>query len=167
MWRVGVPWDYWPRYVAVAESLRLAILFNDVLFICVFWGLVNLLPVYPLDGGQIAREVLRAVLSARRRFGNRCCCRSSPRSQWPCTVTFDCISLTSRLFFGYLAYSSFIALQNYSRRQSLGDAIAAVCDDAIVSRTTFLAKDETNILPDYPLQEFREHGKTYRKRGGC
>jgi stage IV sporulation protein FB len=30
----------------------------DVLSICIFWGLLNLLPIYPLDGGQIAREVL-------------------------------------------------------------------------------------------------------------
>lgn len=29
----------------------------DVLFICIFWGLINLLPIYPLDGGQIAREI--------------------------------------------------------------------------------------------------------------
>jgi stage IV sporulation protein FB len=29
----------------------------DLLFVNIFWGLVNLLPVYPLDGGQIAREL--------------------------------------------------------------------------------------------------------------
>lgn len=28
-----------------------------LLFINVFWGLINLLPVYPLDGGQIARQL--------------------------------------------------------------------------------------------------------------
>jgi Zn-dependent protease len=28
--------------------------------ICLWWGLVNLLPVYPLDGGQIARELFEA-----------------------------------------------------------------------------------------------------------
>jgi hypothetical protein len=26
--------------------------------ICLFWGLVNLLPVYPLDGGQVAHELI-------------------------------------------------------------------------------------------------------------
>jgi Zn-dependent protease len=30
---------------------------NDILYISVLWGLVNLLPVYPLDGGQIAQQV--------------------------------------------------------------------------------------------------------------
>ena len=29
-------------------------------FINLWWGLINLLPVYPLDGGQMARELLRA-----------------------------------------------------------------------------------------------------------
>jgi len=30
---------------------------NNLLFICIAWGLLNLLPIYPLDGGQISREV--------------------------------------------------------------------------------------------------------------
>ena len=28
-----------------------------ILWINIFWGLINLLPVYPLDGGQIARQI--------------------------------------------------------------------------------------------------------------
>jgi stage IV sporulation protein FB len=34
---------------------------GSVLYICIFWGLVNLLPIYPLDGGQIAREVCMMI----------------------------------------------------------------------------------------------------------
>jgi stage IV sporulation protein FB len=30
----------------------------QLLFVNIFWGLVNLLPVFPLDGGQIARQLL-------------------------------------------------------------------------------------------------------------
>ena len=30
----------------------------DLYFINVFWGVVNLLPIWPLDGGQISRDVL-------------------------------------------------------------------------------------------------------------
>ena len=29
----------------------------DLLHVNILWGLVNLLPIYPLDGGQIAREL--------------------------------------------------------------------------------------------------------------
>jgi Zn-dependent protease len=40
----------WPNdYVLFAMS--------NLLFINIFWGLVNLLPVWPLDGGQISREI--------------------------------------------------------------------------------------------------------------
>ena len=28
-----------------------------LLYVNIFWGLVNLLPIYPLDGGQISREL--------------------------------------------------------------------------------------------------------------
>lgn len=30
---------------------------DNMLYVNIFWGLVNLLPVYPLDGGQISREL--------------------------------------------------------------------------------------------------------------
>ena len=29
----------------------------DILYINVMWGLLNLLPIYPLDGGQVAEQV--------------------------------------------------------------------------------------------------------------
>ena len=45
--------------VAVANDLA-RIIVADLLYINIFWGLVNLLPVYPLDGGQIARAILTA-----------------------------------------------------------------------------------------------------------
>jgi Zn-dependent protease len=43
---------------SLAARGRLAVFLHDMLFINIFWGLMNLLPVYPLDGGQIARELL-------------------------------------------------------------------------------------------------------------
>ncbi len=33
-------------------------IFRILLYVNIFWGLMNLLPVYPLDGGQVAREVM-------------------------------------------------------------------------------------------------------------
>jgi len=41
-----------------AESVYLWIFFLQMKYINLWWGLVNLLPVYPLDGGQISRELL-------------------------------------------------------------------------------------------------------------
>jgi stage IV sporulation protein FB len=41
-----------------AASDYLRMFFQQLLWFNIFWGAVNLLPVYPLDGGQIARAVL-------------------------------------------------------------------------------------------------------------
>lgn len=30
----------------------------DMLFVNIFWGFINLLPIYPLDGGRISQEIL-------------------------------------------------------------------------------------------------------------
>ena len=38
-------------------NLFLTNFLNSVLQISVMWGLLNLLPIYPLDGGQIAQQV--------------------------------------------------------------------------------------------------------------
>ena len=46
------------------ELTPLRLLCEDLFYINIFWGLVNLLPVFPLDGGQIAR----ALFTARDRY---------------------------------------------------------------------------------------------------
>jgi stage IV sporulation protein FB len=40
------------------RSANLNELVFDLLFVNIFWGVINLLPIYPLDGGKIAQEVL-------------------------------------------------------------------------------------------------------------
>ncbi|MFO0865500.1 MAG: site-2 protease family protein [Gemmataceae bacterium] len=47
------------------DNIYLVGIVNDLMFINLFWGLVNLLPIWPLDGGQIAREGFMSV-SGRR-----------------------------------------------------------------------------------------------------
>ena len=43
----------WPRTLDRSWQLRLLVFFDDMEFINLWWGLVNLLPVLPLDGGRI------------------------------------------------------------------------------------------------------------------
>ncbi|MFP6694564.1 MAG: site-2 protease family protein, partial [Pirellulales bacterium] len=80
-----------------------------------FWGLVNLLPVYPLDGGQISREIfLRAnphdgvrqslLLSIFTGAGIAVCA----------LMVFERMFMA--LLFGYLAFSSYTVLQQMSGR---------------------------------------------------
>jgi len=42
---------------SLAGNMPLAILFGAGLFFNLIWGAVNLVPVYPMDGGQVAREL--------------------------------------------------------------------------------------------------------------
>jgi Zn-dependent protease len=44
-------------YFSSIQSENLLYLLNDLIFINIYWGLINLLPVYPLDGGQVSREL--------------------------------------------------------------------------------------------------------------
>jgi Zn-dependent protease len=93
-------------------NARLADLLNSVLFISVFWGLVNLLPIYPLDGGQIARALFLRLSPSD---GIRQSMLLSILAAVGMAV-FGYVrmgDLYVAIFFGYLAYASFIALQNY------------------------------------------------------
>jgi stage IV sporulation protein FB len=52
-WAVVVPRDQpWPRNFSPVDYL-----YESLMFVNVAWGCLNLLPVYPLDGGQVAREL--------------------------------------------------------------------------------------------------------------
>lgn len=55
--------------VTVARTDRmLAALLPQLYHANLIWGIFNLVPVYPLDGGQTARNVLRTFLTERRSF---------------------------------------------------------------------------------------------------
>ncbi len=86
---------------------------DNILYISIFWGLMNLLPLYPLDGGQVAREIL---LAFDRRSG-------IANSLWLSVFTGGAIAVLGfvqwvnvremqgipfiPLLFGYLAYQSY------------------------------------------------------------
>ncbi|MCH2128104.1 MAG: site-2 protease family protein [Pirellulaceae bacterium] len=82
------------------------------LFINIYWGLVNLLPVYPLDGGQISRELFM------RYVGND----GLQKSLWLSVGVGAAMALFGfmhdyyfiGLIFGYLAFSSYQLLQTFS-----------------------------------------------------
>ena len=84
---------------------------GDLLFVNIMWGVVNLLPVYPLDGGQIARELFTL---ANPRAG---IIQSLQLSAGVAVLLAAYAILNQRLYtallFGYLAYSSFQTLQAY------------------------------------------------------
>jgi stage IV sporulation protein FB len=103
-----------PFFLPSVEKLpnfRLEFLLNQVFFISVLWGLVNLLPVYPLDGGQIARELFL-------RFNLRDGIRQSLRLSIVTAILFGIYAAMEwrqffvLLLFGFLAYENYQALQS-------------------------------------------------------
>lgn len=91
---------------------QLDMLVIDMLYVNILWGIVNLFPVYPLDGGQIARELLVAADPAQ---GIR-------QSLWLsvlCAAGLAGVALIRNdlfvmLMFGYLSYTSYRTLQAYA-----------------------------------------------------
>lgn len=49
-----------PLEIAQPLGVPLVYLVTDLLYVNVFWGILNLMPIYPLDGGQVARELFIA-----------------------------------------------------------------------------------------------------------
>jgi len=106
----------WPELIRWGfggfANLGLLDLCNDLLFVNIWWGMLNLLPILPLDGGHITNEVL-----------NICHPRGALRiSLWVSVVVATAMAATGLLshdwfrllLFGSLAYSSFQTLGAFS-----------------------------------------------------
>ena len=96
-------------------NAKAATLVHDLIFIHIFWGLMNLLPVFPRDGGQISRE----LFSMSNRY------EGVPRSLMLSAIVGGVVAVLALLrlgfrdgffitiMFGYLAYISYATLQAY------------------------------------------------------
>ncbi len=89
----------------------LTVLVILLLSVNIFWGLVNLVPVYPLDGGNVARY---ALMQYDPYGGVR-------KSLWVSVISGVIVALIGLVFlrsiymallFGFLAYQSYQSLQN-------------------------------------------------------
>lgn len=101
------------------NAIYLYYLIEAMLFVNIFWGLMNLLPVYPLDGGQISREV----------FVSKDPWDGLKKSLWVSVVTgavvaglglFFLKSLFLGILFGMLAFGSYQVLQQINGRGGYG-----------------------------------------------
>jgi len=89
----------------------LNLLVTLLLWVNVFWGLINLVPVYPLDGGNVSRHLL---LQADPIQGVR-------KSLWISVIAGVLVAVAGLLFlrsiymallFGFLAFQSYQSLQS-------------------------------------------------------
>ncbi len=85
------------------------------LYVNIFWGLVNLLPIYPLDGGRVSRELF--TMQGDPRTGIE-------HSLWVSIAAAGAMAVWGLkqeewlivFMFAYLAYTSYQTLQSYSGR---------------------------------------------------
>jgi stage IV sporulation protein FB len=101
-------------YFTPLDSPAVNLFVSNMLWVNVAWGLINLLPVYPLDGGRVARELF--TLHQPR--------QGIVRSLQLSVVTGGAMALYglvawqsffTAFMFGYLAYMSYQSLQSYQR----------------------------------------------------
>ncbi|MDA1013583.1 MAG: site-2 protease family protein [Planctomycetota bacterium] len=105
-------WYFVPTATLVRyPALQLTLI--NMIHINLWWGLINLLPVFPLDGGRVCREV---CLLLSRRSGNETSLKIS-------IATGACVALLALsqqqtyigIMFAVLAYYSFQNLQQHQR----------------------------------------------------
>lgn len=115
----GVPIHFefgWPYLVDasayIPDNRNLSFLVNNLLYVNIFWGIFNLLPVYPLDGGQVSQAVLTHV---NPRDGMR----QSLMLSIAVAVGISLMGFQRRdtflgLMFGYLAFMNYQTLQSFT-----------------------------------------------------
>jgi stage IV sporulation protein FB len=92
------------------DHVYLTLFINNLFFVTVAYGVLNLLPIFPLDGGHIARELFVMIVG---RDGVR---QSLILSLFTAGALAGLCFLRWRdpfmaLFFGFFAYSSYASLQ--------------------------------------------------------
>lgn len=98
-----------PNPVPLSKEWYAGVLVNHLLWVNIWWGFVNLLPIWPLDGGHIARGFFE------RRYGREGLRRSLKVSAITAAIT-AILALTSGdmdlvIFFGVMAATSMQALE--------------------------------------------------------
>jgi stage IV sporulation protein FB len=104
-----------PFQIVPFKSPNLNNLIVDLMVVNIFWGLINLLPVLPLDGGRVAQEVFQLF---NPDDGLR-------QALWLSVVVGGGVAVLSflrfqeffiALLFAYMAYGSYMTLQAYYGR---------------------------------------------------
>lgn len=102
--------QFMPVFEIELKSPYLFLLVHFLLYINIFWGIVNLLPVYPLDGGQIARQLL--IMNDPWGGMRKCLLLSTIVGGVTAFASFSYFgNMFMGMMFASLAASSFMALQ--------------------------------------------------------
>jgi Zn-dependent protease len=102
-----IPFVMWP-----GEWFKAMVFVNILLEVSVLWGLLNLLPIFPLDGGQIAQQIFLLV-APRDAMRQSLILSVLVAGTLAGLAAIRWNDLYLAVFFGYLAYSSYTMLRFY------------------------------------------------------
>ena len=112
---MGINWTVDVENLRALPNITVLMLIQQLLWVNIWWGLINLLPIWPLDGGHVCYEFL---LELRVRD-------ALIKALWVSVTIAGAVAMFAlirfhdfylALMFGYLAYSSFSMLQSYQGR---------------------------------------------------
>jgi stage IV sporulation protein FB len=93
-------------------------LYGNLVYINLLWGLVNLLPVFPLDGGRVSEIVLSYINPYQgKRWGHTV---SLVTAGLVAVISIPTQSYFLAMFFGYFAFLNYQILQSIHRAQIMG-----------------------------------------------
>jgi Zn-dependent protease len=114
---VGAPYGVMiqPAPGDIISGIRLTHWIDSFLFVTVVYGILNLLPIHPLDGGKIMRELFVLFLGTDgiRQSLILSTFVAGMIAVWGVMHVHDIFFI---FFFGYLAYGSLMTLQSYRGR---------------------------------------------------
>ncbi len=93
--------------------------YSDLLIINLFWGIFNLVPIYPLDGGQVAHTLLS--MGNRREGPKRCFIVSIGVAAVLATYLYQRDQMYNALIVGYLGLMNFQFYQAAQFQSRHGD----------------------------------------------
>lgn len=107
---VGLPYLLFVLHEPLA-SVNLNELVDDLLHVNIYWGIINLMPIFPLDGGQAARAILEHL---NPRDGLRqSLILSIATGAVVAYFAFANQQQYLALMFGYLAFTNYQMLQSF------------------------------------------------------
>lgn len=114
---IGVPFGLSVGIDQVIWTPYLSFFIDKLLFVTVVYGILNLVPVYPLDGGQIAREVAMMLFGAAEGIRQSLLFSIFVAGMLALSGAFLWHDFFLAILFGLLAFSNFTTLQAYSGRR--------------------------------------------------
>lgn len=95
------------------DAMLARVLIDDLLWINIAWGVLNLAPIWPLDGGHVARELLTRILPPAKGIVASLTLSALCGTALAAYAYYATQSLWNTALFGMLAYQSYETLQQY------------------------------------------------------